>query len=158
MPAPSGFAGATFPAQKSPAARTLPAASFRGPLVGASAMPPAGSESAPPPAFPKGSRGTCAPLSIRWRIPDTVPDAALPRTGHRPPVRCTHRTKCFAAPNHISFSYPFAETKTKTESKVHAHRISASALRSFCVARNNVFFAVSSVVFSISPTVRNFSP
>jgi hypothetical protein len=38
------------------------------------------------------------------------------------------------------------------------HRISDSALRSFCVARNNVFLAVSSVVFNISPTVRSLSP
>ena len=38
------------------------------------------------------------------------------------------------------------------------HRMSANAPRSFWVARNKVFFAVSSVVFKISPTVRNFSP
>ena len=38
------------------------------------------------------------------------------------------------------------------------HRISASAPRNFCVARNKVFFAVSSVVCKISPTVRSFSP
>ena len=39
-----------------------------------------------------------------------------------------------------------------------SHRMSARAPRSFCVARKNVFFAVSSVVFRISPTVRNFNP
>ena len=38
------------------------------------------------------------------------------------------------------------------------HRMSASAPRNFWVARNKVFLAVSSVVFNISPTVRNFSP
>ena len=46
----------------------------------------------------------------------------------------------------------------KFKIKFKTHRISASDARNFCVARNNVFFAVSSVVFSISPTVRNFSP
>ncbi len=39
-----------------------------------------------------------------------------------------------------------------------SYLISDSAPRSFCVARNSVFLAVSSVVFNISPTVRNFSP
>ena len=38
------------------------------------------------------------------------------------------------------------------------HRMSAREPRSFCVARNKVFFAVSSVVFKISPTVLNFNP
>ena len=38
------------------------------------------------------------------------------------------------------------------------HRMSASEPRNFWVARNKVFFAVSSVVFKISPTVRNFNP
>src|SRR6266567_3491177 len=36
--------------------------------------------------------------------------------------------------------------------------MAVSALRSFCVARNSVFFAVSSVVFSISPIVRKRNP
>ncbi len=35
---------------------------------------------------------------------------------------------------------------------------SARFARSFRVARNNVFFAVSSVVFNISPIVRSFNP
>ena len=35
---------------------------------------------------------------------------------------------------------------------------SASADLNFCVARNRVFFAVSSVVFRASPMVRSFSP
>ncbi len=39
-----------------------------------------------------------------------------------------------------------------------SHLISASVARNFCVARNSVFFAVSSVVFSISPTVLSFRP
>src|SRR5579864_9451320 len=38
------------------------------------------------------------------------------------------------------------------------HFMSASAPRSFCVARNSVFLAVSSVVCKISPTVRSFNP
>ena len=38
------------------------------------------------------------------------------------------------------------------------YRISANAPLSFCVARNKVFFAVSSVVCKISPTVRSFNP
>ncbi len=36
--------------------------------------------------------------------------------------------------------------------------VSASLARSFLVARNNVFFAVSSVVESISPMVLNLKP
>ncbi len=35
---------------------------------------------------------------------------------------------------------------------------SARAVLNFCVARNSVFFAVSSVVFRASPMVRSFSP
>src|ERR1700722_16157501 len=69
-------------------------------------MPPADSESAPLPS-PKAEGGTCGSPSTRSRIPDTAPDAALPHTGHRLPVRCRHRTECFVVPNHISFSYPF---------------------------------------------------
>jgi len=38
------------------------------------------------------------------------------------------------------------------------HRISDNVPRSFCVARKSVFLAVSSVVFNISPIVRNFRP
>jgi hypothetical protein len=34
----------------------------------------------------------------------------------------------------------------------------AKAPRNFCVARNNVFLAVSSVVFNISPMVRSLNP
>ena len=36
--------------------------------------------------------------------------------------------------------------------------MSLSRARNFCVARNNVFLAVSSVVFNISPMVRSFNP
>jgi hypothetical protein len=41
---------------------------------------------------------------------------------------------------------------------INLHLIGASDARNFCVARNNVFFAVSSVVFNISPIVRSFNP
>src|SRR6202035_2753096 len=55
-------------------------------------------------------------------------------------------------PHPITFHFriPSQRQRLRLSPKSKAHRISASALRSFCVARNNVFFAVSSVVFNIS--------
>ena len=54
------------------------------------------------------------------------------------------------------FLLPIEKPETKNEKPIH--RISDNRARNFWVARNNVFFAVSSVVFNISPMVRSFNP
>src|SRR5260370_18702714 len=46
----------------------------------------------------------------------------------------------------------------RTQSGFSPYLISANCPRNFCVTRKSLFFAVSSVVCKISPTVRNFNP
>ena len=59
----------------------------------------------------------------------------------------SRRTLCFALELHARY---FRDK--------NRHRIPASVPRNFCVARNSVFLAVSSVVLNISPMVRSLSP
>src|SRR5271169_3426912 len=55
-------------------------------------------------------------------------------------------------------SFKVLETLKHRNVETSFHLISANCPRNFCVARNRVFFAVSSVVCKISPTVRSFNP
>src|SRR6185312_10083517 len=68
------------------------------------------------------------------------------------PTRSSESVHTF--PRQFHCRLPNTEYQVPTTS----HRIGANALRNFCVARNSVFLAVSSVVFSISPIVRRRRP
>jgi hypothetical protein len=50
------------------------------------------------------------------------------------------------------------DPEPRTDNPEPPYRTSAKLARNFLVARNSVFFAVSSVVESISPIVLNFKP
>ena len=71
-------------------------------------------------------------------------------------------TRCsflvFFTRHSLSLTATIAIEKPETKNEKPVHLISLNRARNFCVARNNVFLAVSSVVFSISPMVRSFNP
>src|SRR6185312_9322122 len=88
-----------------------------------------------------------------------APRAAPIHNGHHLPTRHKRRAKDSVGPIHISYRRLFTTCQSQPKPKHLAlYRISANAPLSFCVARNKVFFAVSSVVCKISPTVRSFNP
>jgi len=123
------------------------------------------------PGIGKSRCGTGVSLSAPPRTRCSVPRVAPVRNEHRQVVRCKCEAECFLVPIRISslhplggeFRFPCCPMGSLDGRDVGGcinllHRMSAKAPRNFWVARNKVFLAVSSVVFKISPTVRNFSP
>ena len=164
----NSLAAASSPGRTPASARIHPAAPSPALPAASCAQPRPGSAWAPPRAPLTVDRGTPAPPSIPRHNQRSAPHAAPVHDGRHLPARHKRARLYFRLPIHTSYSHPHqsrpnhvgtgALSRPPDAVQPLLYLISASAPRNFCVARKRVFFAVSSVVCRISPTVRNFIP